>query len=137
MQYRHGRACPGHPRLAYLPRRKGVDARHKAGHDGVERKPRGQDMSGFVYIMTNRPNGTLYIGVTADLARRAWEHREARVPGFTKRYGLKQLVWYEQFADIRDAIQREKTMKHWSRTWKVRTIMDMNPAWRDLYSDLI
>ncbi|MDG4604017.1 MAG: GIY-YIG nuclease family protein [Defluviicoccus sp.] len=67
---------------------------------------------GWVYIMTNRPNGTLYLGVTSDLARRAWEHRAGVVDGFSKRYGLKRLVWYESRDDIRAAIQREKTMKH-------------------------
>ena len=86
--------------------------------------------------MTNRPNGTLYLGVTSDLSRRIWEHHEGRIDGFTKRYGLKQLAWYEQHEDIRLAIQREKTMKHWSRAWKVRLILDMNPDWRDLYDDL-
>ena len=91
---------------------------------------------GWVYIVTNRPNGTLYLGVTSNLARRGWEHREGVIDGFTKQYGLKRLVWYEPFEDIRTAIQREKTMKHWPRAWKVRLILDMNPAWRDLYEDL-
>jgi len=91
---------------------------------------------GFVYIMTNKANGTLYLGVTSDLARRAWEHREGTAPGFTRQYKLKRLVWYEAHHDIRDAIQREKTMKHWSRAWKVRMILDLNPEWRDLYEDL-
>lgn len=67
---------------------------------------------GWVYIMTDRPNGTLYLGVTSDLARRAWEHRAGVVDGFSKRYGLERLVWYESHDDIRVAIQREKTMKH-------------------------
>jgi putative endonuclease len=91
---------------------------------------------GWVYIMTNRPNGTLYLGVTSNLARRVWEHREGVIEGFTKRYGLKQLVWYEPHDDIRTAIQREKTMKHWPRAWKVRLILDMNPQWVDLYASL-
>jgi putative endonuclease len=91
---------------------------------------------GFVYIMTNRPNGTLYFGVTSDLARRAWERREGVFEGFTKRYGLKRLVWHETHDDIRAAIQREKTMKHWPRAWKVRLILEMNPEWRDLYDEL-
>ncbi len=82
---------------------------------------------GWVYILTNRPNGTLYLGVTADLSRRVWEHREGRGGTFTRRYRLKRLVWYEPYADIRDAIQRERTMKHWPRTWKVRLILAMNP----------
>jgi putative endonuclease len=91
---------------------------------------------GWVYIMTNQPNGTLYLGVTNDLARRAFEHREGSSRGFTHLYGLKRLVWYEPHDDIRTAIQREKTMKHWPRTWKVRLILEMNPDWRDLYEDL-
>jgi putative endonuclease len=91
---------------------------------------------GWVYIMTNRPNGTLYTGVTADIARRAWEHREGLAKGFTKRYGLKRLVFMAFHEDIRDAIQREKNMKHYSRAWKVRLILETNPDWRDLYEDL-
>ena len=89
---------------------------------------------GWVYIMTNRPNGTLYLGVTSDLARRAWEHRAGVVDGFSKRYGLKRLVWFERHDDIRAAIQREKTMKHWPRAWKVRLILSANPEWDDLYT---
>jgi putative endonuclease len=91
---------------------------------------------GWVYIMTNRPNGILYTGVTSDLARRAWEHREGLVKGFTQRYGLKRLVYTEFFEDIRDAIQREKNMKHYSRAWKVGLILEANRDWRDLYEDL-
>jgi len=88
---------------------------------------------GWVYIMSNRPNGTIYVGVTSDLARRAWEHREGVADGFTKRYGLKRLVFTERHEDIRTAIQREKTMKHWPRAWKVRVIEAQNPGWDDLY----
>jgi putative endonuclease len=91
---------------------------------------------GWVYIMTNRPNGTLYTGVTADVSRRAWEHREGLVEGFSKRYGLKRLVYSEFHESIRDAIQRESNMKHWPRAWKVRLILDVNPEWRDLYEEL-
>jgi putative endonuclease len=91
---------------------------------------------GTVYIVTNRPDGTLYLGVTNNLGRRVWEHRSQLADGFTKRYGLNKLVWYEHFADIRDAIQRERTMKHWSRAWKVRLILDINEEWRDLYEEL-
>ncbi len=93
-------------------------------------------MPGTVYILTNRPNGTLYLGVTADLSRRVFEHREGRGGVFTRRYGLKRLVWYEHHDDIRNAIQRERTMKHYSRTWKVRLILQMNPEWDDLYERL-
>jgi len=91
---------------------------------------------GWVYIMTNRANGTLYVGVTSNLSRRAWEHREGLIDGFTKQYGLKLLVYYEWHDDIRAAIQREKNIKHWSRAWKVRLILDFNPDWRDRYADL-
>ena len=86
--------------------------------------------------MTNRPNGTLYAGVTNDLARCVFEHREGRLEGFTKRYGLTRLVYCDRCDDIRDAIQREKNIKHWPRAWKARLILDINPEWRDLYIDL-
>ena len=91
---------------------------------------------GWVYILTNRPNGTLYVGVTSDLARRLWEHREGVADGFTKRYGLKRDVHVERYEDIRTAIQREKNLKHWPRAWKVRIILDANPHWDDLYDRL-
>ena len=91
---------------------------------------------GWVYIMTNRPNGTLYTGVTSDIGRRASEHREGRIEGFTKRYGLTRLVYMEPFDRIADAIQREKNMKHWPRAWKVRLILGSNPDWVDLYETL-
>jgi putative endonuclease len=92
---------------------------------------------GWIYILTNRPNGTLYIGVTSNLIQRVWQHREGVVPGFTKRYGLKRLVYFEAYDDISVAIQREKNVKHWPRTWKVRLILASNPEWRDLYETLI
>jgi len=91
---------------------------------------------GFVYLLTNRPNGTLYVGVTSDLVRRAWEHREGVVDGFTRRYGLKSLVYFERHDEIAAAIQREKIIKHWPRAWKVRLIAADNPDWRDLYEDI-
>jgi putative endonuclease len=91
---------------------------------------------GWVYIMTNKPRGTLYTGVTSDIARRAFEHREGTVEGFTKQHGLKQLVFLERYEDIQTAIQREKTMKHWPRAWKIKTIVATNPDWDDLYSKL-
>ncbi|MFC1455225.1 GIY-YIG nuclease family protein [Microvirga arabica] len=91
---------------------------------------------GWVYVMANRRDGTLYCGVTSDLSHRAWQHRKGLVEGFTKAYGLKRLVWYEHFPDIRDAIQREATMKHWPRAWKVRLIHRMNSDWDDLYETL-
>ena len=95
-------------------------------------------MSGcWVYIVTNRRDGTLYVGVTSDIARRAWEHREGVVDGFTQRYRLKRLVYVETHNDIRDAIQREKTIKHWSRSWKTGLIETTNPDWTDLYDTLV
>ena len=87
--------------------------------------------------MTNRPNGTLYIGVTSDLARRAWEHREGVVEGFTRQYDLKRLVFVERHEDIVSAIQREKNLKHWPRAWKVKLILAANPDWDDLYDQLL
>jgi len=91
----------------------------------------------WVYIMTNRPNGVLYVGVTSDIARRVWEHREGRVEGFTHRYRLKRLVYVEQHDSIAAAIQREKNIKHWSRAWKVDLIVAANPDWRDIAGNLI
>ncbi len=93
-------------------------------------------MSFFVYIMASRKHGTLYIGVTNDLVRRVYEHREKLVPGFTKRYGVHRLVWFAEFDEPGAAIQREKAMKSWPRAWKVRTIEETNPEWRDLFEDI-
>jgi putative endonuclease len=94
-------------------------------------------MSASFYIMTNRPNGTLYVGTTVDLAQRVWEHRESVADGFTKRYGLKRLVYAEHHADILAAKQRETNIKHWPRAWKVRLIHRDNPDWDDLYDRLL
>jgi len=90
-----------------------------------------------VYIMASAERGTLYVGVTGSLKLRVWEHREGLVEGFTKRYGLKRLVYAEQHQDIGTAIKREKAMKHWPRTWKVRMIVAHNPQWDDLYGQLV
>ena len=92
---------------------------------------------GWVYIMTNRPNGTLYTGVTSDLVKRVWEHRESVVDGFTKDYGLKHLVYFEFHDDMVSAIQREKNIKHWSRAWKVNLIVAGNPGWDDLSGEIV
>lgn len=88
---------------------------------------------GFVYIMASRRNGTIYIGVTTDLAKRVWEHREGLIEGFTKKYGCKTLVWFEHHDTIEAAITREKQMKEWRRAWKLRRIEEMNPDWNDLF----
>ncbi len=93
-------------------------------------------MTGYVYIVTNHKHGTLYIGVTSDLARRIHEHREAGTPGFASKYGCRQLVWYEEHFDIAGAIQREKSLKRWYRKWKIDLIENVNPDWRDLYDEL-
>ncbi len=92
---------------------------------------------GWVYIMTDKPNGTLYVGMTASIVHRAYQHREGLVDGFTKRYGLKRLVFAEPHESIVSAIQREKNIKHWSRAWKVKLIHRVNPEWNDLYDTLI
>lgn len=91
---------------------------------------------GWVYIMTNRPDGTLYIGVTSDLPNRIFQHCEGLVEGFTKQHGLKLLVYAEAHDDITTAIQREKSLKRWPRAWKIRLIHEHNPQWTDLYDSL-
>ncbi|MFT5440561.1 MAG: putative endonuclease [Alphaproteobacteria bacterium] len=91
---------------------------------------------GWVYIVTNRPNGTPYVGVTADLPRRAHEHRSGTVEGFSKRYGLTRIVYAERHEDIWKAIRREKAIKGWRRAWKVRLINGVNPDWDNLYDNL-
>lgn len=93
-------------------------------------------MGGYTYIITNHKRGTLYIGVTADLERRIYEHREGLTPGFAWKYGCTRLVWYEDHADIASAIQREKSLKRWYRQWKIELIEKANPDWRDLYYEL-
>jgi putative endonuclease len=91
----------------------------------------------YVYLMASQRNGTLYIGVTNDLVRRTWEHREGLVPGFTKKYGVKILVYYEECGDIGTAIQRETRLKKYKREWKLNLIEARNPDWRDLAEDLV
>jgi putative endonuclease len=91
----------------------------------------------FVYIMASKKNGTLYIGVTSNLARRAYEHREGLLPGFTRRYGVKTLVYAEVFDDVGYAIQREKNLKKWPRAWKIALIEASNPEWVDISNNLL
>jgi len=90
-----------------------------------------------VYILASKNNGTLYIGVTSDLIKRAWEHRSGEVDGFSKKYKVHDLVWYEQHETMESAIMREKQIKKWNRAWKVREIGAFNPQWRDLYDEII
>ena len=114
-----------------------VPAMHVGSLRSVRRANSRPSMKGgWVYIMTNRPNGTLYVGVTSDLSRRASEHREGRLKGFTKQYELKRLVYAEQHDDIEAAIQREKSIKRWPRAWKVNLIIRDNPDWDDLYDQI-
>ena len=94
-------------------------------------------LGGWVYIMANRRDGVLYVGVTGDLTKRVWEHREGLVEGFTKKYRLKRLVYAERHNDILSAIQREKNIKHWPRAWKIDLIVAQNPDWNDLSDCLL
>ena len=94
-------------------------------------------MSFFVHILASRRNGTLYFGMTDDLARRTWQHRTGVVAGFTKKYGVKILVWYELDESRESAFKRERQLKKWNRAWKLRLIEQMNPQWRDLADELM
>lgn len=91
----------------------------------------------YVYILASGRNGTLYIGATGDLPRRIWEHREGLLGGFTKRYGVKKLVHFEIFEDVRDALHRETRLKKWKRAWKINLIQQTNLEWEDLYDHLV
>jgi putative endonuclease len=94
-------------------------------------------MSFFVYVLASRRNGTLYIGMTDNLARRVWEHRSGAIPGFTKKYGVKILVWYELHESRETAFQRERQLKKWNRAWKLQLIERQNPTWRNLVDELV
>ncbi len=91
----------------------------------------------FVYMLASAKHGTLYIGVTSDLIRRVYEHKAKVVPGFTKKYGVAKLVYFEIFDDALSAIEREKALKKWRRDWKIRLIEENNLAWADLYEGLV
>ena len=91
----------------------------------------------YVYILANRKNGTLYIGVTNDVVKRVYEHKNNLVEGFTKKYGVHTLVYYEQHDNPDNAIAREKRMKKWRRAWKIELIETDNPDWKDLYNDIV
>jgi len=90
-----------------------------------------------VYILASKRNGTLYVGVTSDLAARVWQHRNDIVGGFTKKYGVHMLVYFELHDDMESAIVREKRLKKWNRAWKLRLIEEMNPDWNDLYESIL
>lgn len=89
-----------------------------------------------VYILASKQNGTLYTGVTSNLAKRVWQHKQGQVEGFSKKYGVKLLVWYEVHQSMEQAILREKRIKEWQRAWKIELIVEQNSDWRDLYSDI-
>ena len=89
-----------------------------------------------IYILTNRPRGVLYVGMSSALRERIWQHREGIIPGFTKRYNLKRLVYYEYLDEAMPTIKREKRLKRWRREWKIALIEKMNPTWRDLWPDI-
>jgi len=91
----------------------------------------------YIYILASRRNGTLYIGITNDLVRRIYEHKNDLVKGFTEKYGVHTLVHYEQYEDVESAIQREKQLKCWHRKWKIRLIEERNPEWKDLYDEIL
>jgi len=90
-----------------------------------------------VYILASKQNGTLYVGVTSDLVQRVWQHKESLVKGFTSKYNVKMLVWYEFHGSMPEAIAREKDIKKWLRRWKIELIVSVNPQWRDLYPTLL
>ena len=89
-----------------------------------------------VYILTNKPDGVLYTGVTSDLKARVWQHKQEIIEGFTHKYNIKMLVYYEVLPDMKSAILREKRLKRWRRTWKIELIEKENPDWNDLYDDI-
>jgi putative endonuclease len=91
----------------------------------------------FVYVLASKRNGTLYAGVTSDLVKRVWEHKEGLADGFTKKYGVKILVWYESTPNVEAAIMREKQIKKWNRAWKIELIEKTNKHWTDLYDEIV
>ena len=90
-----------------------------------------------VYILANNQNGTLYIGVTSDLVKRVWEHKNDLIEGFTRKYGVHQLAYYEMHTDMLAAITREKQLKKWNRAWKLELIEEKNPQWKDLWGEIV
>ena len=92
---------------------------------------------GYVYLLASRRNGTLYVGVTSDLVKRVWHHKNDLVEGFTKRYGVHTLVWYEVHESMESAIRRERAIKEWKRAWKLALIEKENPTWQDLYEEIV
>jgi putative endonuclease len=107
-------------------------------HYGLDPPSKGNRMKkGFMYIMSNKQDGVLYIGVTSDIVKRVYEHKNNFVDGFTKLYNLKNLVYYEVYDDIEEAIKREKQLKNWHRDWKIELVNKQNPQWNDLYESIL
>jgi putative endonuclease len=104
---------------------------------GIHYNNRTMSRQYHVYILASKPNGTLYIGVTNNIAQRVWEHKQRLVEGFTKKYGVDRLVYCEAFAQPQDAVQREKRLKKWNRVWKIQLIESVNPEWKDLYETVM
>ena len=113
-----------------MPAKAGIHIREKVGVMKASMRP-------CVYILASKRNGTLYVGVTNDVVRRVWEHKNNVVEGFTKKYGVHDLVYFELHETMPDAILREKQMKRWNRAWKIEKIQETNPEWRDLYQDIL
>ena len=90
-----------------------------------------------MYLLASKRNGTLYVGATSDLIQRVWQHKNDLAEGFTKRYGVHRLVWYEECGTMEAAISREKAIKEWKRAWKIRLIENRNPEWKDIYNELL
>lgn len=126
--------------LCVFPAKAGIPAYRQAGsHHKTPEFPENEQnfmKSPCVYILASKRNGTLYIGVTSDLRSRVWQHKNKVVPGFTEKYDANILVYYEQGEGILGAIQREKQLKKWNRSWKIRLIEEKNPKWKDLYDEL-
>jgi putative endonuclease len=121
-----------------MPESRGIndmDAGLRRHDDLNQRFP--MDRQPCVYMLASKRNGTLYTGVTSNLVRRVWEHRNNVIQGFTHKYGVHDLVWYEVHETMESAIQREKRIKNWKREWKIKAIETVNPGWRDLYADLL
>jgi putative endonuclease len=94
-------------------------------------------VSYWMYILASKPRGTLYVGVTNDFVRRVAEHRDGLVPGFTKTYNVKMLAYFEEHESVLEAIKREKQVKRWARSWKIKLIRERNPDWRDLFDEIV
>jgi putative endonuclease len=109
--------------------------RDKPGHDNGGKSHLREEKTYYVYFLSSRPGGALYVGVTSDISRRVWEHKTRTATSHTSRYFIDKLVYYESYQDVRTAIQRESNIKHWPRKWKTNLIYEFNPTWRDLYDD--